>query len=244
MVRSLLVRGMLAGLLAALAAALFAWVFGEPALDGGIAYEQAQAAAAGETGGEALVGRGVQSTVGLVTGYAIYGVAVGGLLALVHAAALGRLGALSTRATAVVLALVGFVAVVLVPFLKYPPNPPASSVDDTIGQRSGLFVVLVLVSVALAAGALLLAGRLTAALGRWNAVLAAAGGYVVVVGLVAFLLPPISETPADFPATVLYEFRIAALGGHLVLWTALGLVFAALADRVTRTAAPARHPVG
>ncbi|MCO1660636.1 CbtA family protein [Pseudonocardia humida] len=239
MVRALLVRGMLAGLLAGLLAALFAGLVGEPALDGGIAYEDALAAAAGEEAGVAPVSRGVQSTVGLAVGFVIYGVAVGGILALVCATAQGRLGALSARATVVVVAAVGFVAAVLVPFIKYPANPPAASADDTIGLRTGLFVVVVAVSVGLAVGATVLARRLSATLGWWNAVLAAAGGYLVLVVLVGVLLPTIAETPADFPAAVLYDFRLASLGGHLVLWTALALVFAELVDRATRPAAAA-----
>jgi hypothetical protein len=230
-VRSLLVRGMIAGLVAAVVAFVFARLVGEPALDGGIAYEDALAEAAGETGGVEMVSRGVQSSVGLAVAFLIYGVALGGILALVHAAAQGRLGGLGTRGTAVVVALVGFVSAVLVPFLKYPANPPASSIDDTIGERTGLYVVLVALSLVLAAAAAVAARRLSTRLGWWNAVLVAAGGYVVLVGLVAVLLPTIAETPADFPAAVLYDFRVASLGGHAVLWTVLALVFADLADR-------------
>ena len=89
---------------------------------------------------------------------------------------------------------------------------------------------------ALAAAAAVAARRLRTHLGWWNAVLAAAGGYVVVVGLVAVLLPAVAETPADFPATVLYDFRLASLGGHVVLWTVLALVFAELAYRSVRAA--------
>ena len=44
------------------------------------------------------------------------------------------------------------------------------------------------------------------------------------------LLPVIAETPADFPATVLYDFRLASFAGQLVLWTALGLIFGALVE--------------
>ncbi|GAA1303239.1 CbtA family protein [Pseudonocardia xinjiangensis] len=237
MVRSLLVRGMIAGLVAGLVAFVFARVFGEPALEGGIAYEDMVSAASGETGGPALVSRGVQSSIGLAVGYLIYGVAVGGILALVHATAQGRLGRLGVRGTAVVVALVGFTSAVLVPFLKYPANPPASSLDDTIGERTGLFVVMIVISVAGAVAATALCRRLADRLGWWNAVLSAAGGYVVLVGLAAFLLPAISETPRDFPAAVLYDFRLASLGGHVVLWTALTLVFATLADRATRPSA-------
>ena len=55
---------------------------------------------------------------------------------------------------------------------------------------------------------------------------------VVLVG--AAFLPVVDETPADFPATVLYDFRVAALGVHVVLWSVLGLVFGALVERGAR----------
>ena len=71
MVRTLLVRGMLSGLAAAVLAGVFAFLVGEPALDGGIAYEDMVSAAAGEVGEEPLVSRGVQSTLGLGVGVLI-----------------------------------------------------------------------------------------------------------------------------------------------------------------------------
>jgi predicted cobalt transporter CbtA len=232
MVRSLLIRGMVAGLVAGLVAFVFAWVVGEPALEGGIAYEDAVTTASGDHDHTELVGRGVQSTIGLGVAFVVYGVALGGILALVHAAAQGRLGRLGPKGTAVVVALVGFVSAILVPFLKYPANPPASSVDETIGQRTGLYVLLVALSLVLAAAAAVTARRLAARLGWWNAIVAAGLGYLVVIGVVSALLPSVAETPAGFPAPVLYDFRIAALGGHAVLWTALALVYAELAHRV------------
>ena len=231
MVRSFLIRGMLAGLAAGLIAFVFARVFGEPQLDGGIAYEDAMAAAAGEEGGEPLVSRGVQSSIGLVVAYLVYGTAIGGIIGLVHATVRGRLGGLGERATAVVVTLVAFVAAVVVPFLKYPANPPASSTDETIGLRTGVYLLLLLISVAAAAGATVLARRLAARQGWWNAVLLSAAAYVVVVAVIGRLLPMIAETPTDFPADVLYNFRLASFLGQLVLWTGVALIFATLVDR-------------
>jgi predicted cobalt transporter CbtA len=239
MVRTLLVRGMLAGLAAAACAWVFAYLVGEPALDGGIAYEDMLSAAAGEAGGEPMVSRGTQSTVGLLVALLIYGVAIGGIFALVFAGVYGRIGRLSARATAAVLALVGFVVVVLVPFLKYPSNPPASSADDTIGLRTGTFVLMLALSVAVAVAAVVVGRRLVARLGTWNGVLLAVLGYVVVISVVGALLPTVAETPADFPATVLYDFRLSTLGIHLVLWTVVGLLFGALVDRRSRATAVA-----
>jgi hypothetical protein len=225
---------MLAGLVAGLVACLFARFVGEPPLDGGIAYEDALHAASGEPPHPELVGRGVQSSLGLVVAYVVYGVALGGILALVHAVALGRLGRLGGRGTSVVVGLVGFVSAVAVPFLKYPANPPASTVGETIGQRTGLYVVMVVASVVLAACAAALARAVAATRGWWTGVLVAAGAYLAAVALVGGLLPAVEETPADFPAAVLYDFRVASLGGHLVLWTVVSLVFATLAERAVR----------
>jgi predicted cobalt transporter CbtA len=234
MVRALLVRGMLAGVVAGLLYALVEYVVGEPAIDAAIAYEEKAAAAAGEAPGAELVGRGVQSTLGLGVASILFGVAAGGILALVFAAAHGRYLRLAPRAGALALADAGFVVTCGLPFLKYPANPPASTEGGTIGLRTLLYLALVLVSVAVAWGALVLRERLRTRLGTWNATLVAGAGYLVVTGAAMALLPPVAETPADFPATTLYDFRIATLVGQLVVWTALGLVFGALVDRGAR----------
>src|SRR6266550_517717 len=131
MARTLLVRGMLVGLLAALLAFTFASFFGEPQVGRAIAFESAQARAAGEPEVPGPVSRGVQRTAGLAVGVAMYGVAVGGL------------GRLRSRALAGVLALAGFVVVELVPFLKYPANPPSVGDPDTIGRRTLLYLAMI-----------------------------------------------------------------------------------------------------
>ncbi|ALE82490.1 CbtA family protein [Pseudonocardia sp. HH130629-09] len=242
MVRTLLIRGMLAGAAAAVFAWVFAYLVGEPALDGGIAYEDMLAAASGEAAEEPMVSRTVQSTIGLGVGILIYGLAIGGIFALVYAAVYGRIGRLTPRATSAVLALVGFLVVILVPFLKYPANPPASSADDTIGLRTGTYVLMVAFSVVVAVAAAAIGRRLVARFGSWNGVLLAGLGYVVVISVIGALLPTIAETPADFPAVVLYDFRLASLGIHLVLWMVIGLLFGALVDgSVRRAGAVARE---
>lgn len=63
-----------------------------------------------------------------------------------------------------------------------------------------------------------------------DATLTASAAYLVAVGTLGALLPRIAETPADFPATVMYDFRLAAIGGQLVLWTVTGLVLGAMVE--------------
>jgi hypothetical protein len=61
--------------------------------------------------------------------------------------------------------------------------------------------------------------------------------------LAAALLPAVDEVPRDFPADVLWRFRLAALGLQAVLWTACGLLLGALAERVlSRQATSPAHP--
>jgi predicted cobalt transporter CbtA len=55
--------------------------------------------------------------------------------------------------------------------------------------------------------------------------------YIVVMAVAGFLLPVVNEVPEDFPAVVLWKFRIASLGAQLILWTTLGLLFGALTQR-------------
>ncbi|MBA3251884.1 MAG: CbtA family protein [Geodermatophilaceae bacterium] len=223
-VRTLLVRGLVAGVAAGVLSWLFSYLFGEPALRDALAFE-------GHAHGEELVSRGVQSTIGLGTALVLYGVAIGGLFALAYAVAYGRIGSLGPRATAAVLAAGAFVVVFLVPFLKYPANPPAATDDSTVGQRTGLYLVLVLVSVLLAVGSVLLGRRLHPRVGARNAVLLGGGLYLAAITVVLLVLPTVSQPPADFPATVLYEFRLASVGNQVVLWATIGLVFGVFTAR-------------
>ncbi len=96
-----------------------------------------------------------------------------------------------------VIAIAAFVAVVIVPNIKYPANPPAVGNPDTIGVRTELFFLMIVVSIAALVAAIALARRLAPRFGVWNAAIAAGLAYVVFIGLVQYLLPPINEVPED-----------------------------------------------
>lgn len=232
MVGRLLLRGMLAGAVAGLLAFGFARVFGEPSVAQAIAFEDAISQAAGEAAEPELVSRAVQAGLGLFTGIVVFGAAVGGLLSLAFALCYGRLTTLGPRGMAALLALGGFVALVLVPGLKYPPNPPAVGDAETIAYRTQMFFILLLASLVAMGGAVALARQLWSSLGAWSAALSGAAAYGIVMVLVDLALPTINEVPEQFPATLLWQFRTGALGIQLVLWTALGLLFGAAAERL------------
>ncbi|WP_405012578.1 CbtA family protein [Kitasatospora sp. NBC_01539] len=229
-VRPLLVRGMLSGLAAAVPALLVAYLFGEPRVDAAIAYEEAQPHTH-EHGVEA-VSRSLQSTAGLATGLLVFGVALGGILAVAYCFALGRVGRFGPRATAALVAGVGLVAVYVVPFLKYPANPPAVGDPETIGQRTTLYFLMMLLGVLLALAATVAGKRLAPRLGAWNATVVAVAGFVLAVGLAYAFLPSFDEVPADFSATLLWQFRLATLAVQTTLWVSFGLLFGHLAERL------------
>jgi Probable cobalt transporter subunit (CbtA) len=253
MEKRIILRGVLSGAAAGVLAFVFARIFVEPVIGRAVDYEDGvnearhslQAAAAGHTHDEGveLFTRGVQSNIGMGLGVLAFGVAMGALLAVVFCVVYGRTG-LSARSLAALTAGGMLVSLWIVPALKYPPNPPAVSLDETIRQRTLLYLLMVLLSAALFTAAIYLGRRLTTRLGAWNAALTAAGAYIVAVAVVFLVLPTIDETPASlrddarhivfggFPADDLYEFRLFALGTQVVMWTTIGLVFGALASRL------------
>ncbi|MFC5663801.1 CbtA family protein [Kitasatospora misakiensis] len=195
---------------------------------------------------EELVSRDLQSTAGLATGVLVYGVAVGGIAALAFCFALGRVGRFGPRATAALVAGAAFVTVYFVPFLKYPANPPAVGNPDTIGKRTALFFLMIVLSVLIGVAAVIIGKRLAPRLGTWNATVAAGAGYAVVMAALALVLPANDDAiPEGFPAALLWDFRLASIGLQVVLWTGFALLFGALSQRVLAPAAPAadRAPV-
>lgn len=240
MVRTLLVRGMLVGFLAGLIVFTFAKVFGEPQVDRAIAFETAMDVAKAKADlakgihdpeEPELVSRPMQASWGLLTGVMVYCTAFGGLFALVFAFAYGRASNLGPREVSALLALTGFICLYVVPNLKYPANPPSVGHPDTIGIRTGLYFAMMALSVIAMIGAAILRKGLAARYGVWSAALIAALVYIVAVVIAAALLPPINEVPADFPAVVLWHFRMDSLGMQAIMWATLGLMFGFLTER-------------
>jgi predicted cobalt transporter CbtA len=249
-VRTLLVRGMLVGILAGLISFAFLKVYGEPQVDIAIAFEtqqdiakEAAAQAKGVTMDEQpdLFSRQVQAGIGLFVAVMVYATAFGGLFALAFAFAYGRLpGVLTPQGTALTLAVMGFVAVYLVPSLKYPANPPSVGEAHTIGMRTALYFLMIAVSIVAMIGAVALKRLLVGRFGDWNATVVVAVYYIVVVMIAGFLLPAVNEVPVEFPAVVLWKFRVASIGAQFILWATLGLVFGALTERAAAASATLR----
>jgi len=236
MAKDLLWRGMLAGILAALLATLFARLIAEPQIDLAIGYEATQQAHHAPMAGMAapeeaeLVSRSTQKGLGLATAMCLYGAAVGGIFALAFAYGYGRLAHIGPRTLALVLAGLAFILIVIVPTIKYPQTPPAVGKHETVGMRTAAYFAMIALSVAAAVIANRVRTVLSPSQSRFDAALMGIGAYVVLVMAGQFLLPRIDEVPADFPATLLWNFRVASIATQLVLWATIGIVFGRWAE--------------
>jgi putative cobalt transporter subunit CbtA len=264
----LVLRGVLAGALAGLFAFVFARIFAESQIQKAIDYEDGRRAAQAALDKAAglktaapdseVFSRTVQANLGLGVGMIAFGAAMGALFAVAYAVCLGRVGRLAPRSIALLVAAGGFLGIYLIPFVKYPANPPAIGHADTIKQRGGLYLVMVLASVIFLIAAVWLGQRLRSRFGNWNASLIAGGVFIVAIGIVMFLLPDFGHLPANradygnvatetpqplrdasgkivypgFPADVLFNFRLYSVGAQVILWSALGLLFAPMAERL------------
>ena len=232
MVGKLLARGMLAGVVAGLLTFGFAMVAGEPSVDRAIAFEEHAAEAKGDAHEEELVSRSTQAGLGLLTGVLVFGTSVGGLFALVFAYAYGRAGNLNVRTLSAWLALAAFIALVLAPGLKYPPNPPSIGDPETIGYRTSLYFLMIAISIAMIVLATQLRRFWARSMGVWNATIVSVLAFVAVIAAIESALPSINEVPNEFPATLLWQFRIASFGMQAILWSVMGVLFGWLAERV------------
>lgn len=244
----LLVRGLLAGLVAGLLAGAVAYVLGEPHVDAAIAIEEAAPAPAGDHahdhgtaapedaghshGDDALVSRSGQKA-GLFLATTLAGLALGAIFAAV-AHYLRRATSVSGPTLALGIAALGWLAIEAVPFVEYPASPPAVGDPDTVNQRTWLWlasVILGLVAVVVAARV----ARLVATTGGQTVRVAAPlAAFLTIVTIGYAILPDVNEVPADFPATLLWEFRLSSLAIQATLWLTLGLAFAFLTERANR----------
>ena len=130
--------GCLAGVAAGIASAVFAATGGRGPIRDAIALEDSISHDTTGAHHEELFSRGVQEIGGAV-GLVVLGLALGVIFSVVLAAVGPRLAASTPMVASIRLGFFGFVTVVLVPFLKYPANPPAVGDPSTVNERTALY---------------------------------------------------------------------------------------------------------
>jgi predicted cobalt transporter CbtA len=235
MMGSYIRRGALAGLAGGAASVLFLLLVGERTIGDAIRLEESRGG-----GGHEMFSRGVQ-TVGGALGMLFVSVALGVIFAATFAAVRHRLPGRDDWQRSVTWAATAFVVVYLVPFAKYPPNPPAVGDPDTIDERTLLYVTILAWAIA--------AAWIAARVGTWlrerevadpGRLSAVVGAFVVLVGI-GYVVLPGSPDAVSAPATLIWRFRLASAGGALAMWAVTGVVFGWLSVAAARRTARTRQ---
>ncbi|MUL64844.1 cobalt transporter [Mycobacterium sp. CBMA 234] len=199
-------RGALAGLIAGILGFLFARIFAEPTIDKAIDYESGRQdvlstihtsmGQAVEPDGPELFSRSIQSGIGAATGIIAFSVAMGALVAVAYLVLHGRFK-VRPKVLGWTVAGFGFLGVYLLPFVKYPANPPAIGHDFTMETRGALYLGMVWGSLTLLALAVFVARKLSGKLGWARAVAITVVGFFVIYGGVLAALPSLGDLAAN-----------------------------------------------
>lgn len=226
---TILKAAIIAGLLAGLTVAVFHLVVTEPIIDQAIAMEEQQAHA-GSDHEEPIVSRRTQKG-GLVLGYLLYGLTWALPFGVVYQLAQRWLPADSRMNQGLLLAFFAYWSVCLLPFLKYPANPPGVGDPDTIGYRQALYVGFLALSVAAVVLSIGLGRYVTRLQGMRHGPWIPMGMCLVVFSAVLYLLMPSNPDEVTMPADLVRSFRVLSLIGLTLFWTVLGFLFSKLLGR-------------
>ncbi len=239
---SCLRRGALAGAAGGALAGAFGYALAEPVMDRAVRLQTAREAA--EHAAQQDAGLTVEHSVevfarstqhaGLLVASLVTGLALGVLFGVLYAI---RHRTDQTPGTgrdgwhrSLVLGAAAWFAVYLVPFLRYPANPPGVGDPGTIDTRTRGYLAAVAIGILGVTAALRLAGDLhRRGLRPSHRQLA-----VVAVLLVTLALPfalPANTDPLEVPAGLLWQFRVLALITSTLLWAGLAVTFGLLAER-------------
>ncbi|MFI0979609.1 CbtA family protein [Streptomyces sp. NPDC021093] len=242
---TLLGRGLAAGGVAGLVTGLFSLLLAEPVMDRAIVLEEARSAKA-EAAEHAHAAAGAvaehheelfsrsQQHFGLVVTAVIAGLAMGALFAVAYALVHRRTGFL-VRAwpRALAFCAAAFVAVALLPGLRYPAAPPGVGDANTVGERQTLWLAAVVISIL----GMLLAWQLYVRLaGKAEPVRHGAVFLTGAATLAVLFLLPGNPDEVPVPATLLWDFRVLSLGSQLLLWAVFAAVFGGLGLRAAKRA--------
>jgi predicted cobalt transporter CbtA len=240
---AVVIGAVIAGILAGLVASVLLTFTAEPVIDQAIALEESHHAAASPGSADAghaeaaepeLVSRSEQKGFGRFAAYGLGGAAYGVIFAIAFLVLRRRPagqagGGADVWHRALVAGALVAGAFTVMPFLKYPPNPPAVGDPATINERQWKYLALIFLSLVVLSAAARLSGELRRR--HWDddqRLIAVGLAIVAPLGFVCALLPPFPDA-IEVPANLLWRFRIASLGGNLLLWAVLTATFGAAA---------------
>ena len=155
---------------------------------------------------------------GQVLAGVILGIAMGSLFGIVYALSRNSLPGKNDVAKAVVLSGIMWVTLYLIPFLKYPANPPTVGDADTVVLRTILYLSFIAIS-----GIGTFAFYKLSTKFQNNKKYLGLFGYVGFIVIVFFIMP---ENPDEItaPMNLVNEFRLVSILGVSSFWASVGII--------------------
>ena len=150
----------------------------------------------------------------------ILGVGIGSLFGLVFGLSRNSLPSNNFIKKALLLALIMWATLYVIPFAKYPANPPTVGEPDTLVLRQTLYVGFIAIS---GLGAL----GFYQVYKRTDRKIIAFIGYAVLIGVAYFMMPQ-NPDPVNVDSGLLAGFRATSMIGVTSFWVTAALVLGAL----------------
>ncbi|WKX09299.1 CbtA family protein [Streptomyces sp. NL15-2K] len=228
-VLSLLGRGAVAGAAAGLLSGGFSYLLVEPVIDRAVDLQAVHQAAEHTTASAEIFSRSTQH-IGLIVSATAVGLALGALFGVVYAFVHRRDPGTAAWTRSQHLAAAAFTGIWLLPFLRYPANPPGVGDPGTIDQRTDFWLAALGISLIAVVLAWNIHRRLAVrSAGAPARQLAVAG--ILIAAVAALFALPANPDAVTVPAKLLWEFRLWSVATSVLLWGTLGLVFGLLGQR-------------
>ncbi len=156
----------------------------------------------------------------------ILGVSIGSLFGIVYALSRDSIPGNHDVKKTMILAGIMWLSIYLIPFLKYPANPPTVGDGETVVLRSILYLVFIAISGLSVVGFYKVSQKL-----EKNKKLLAVVGYGVFISVVYVVMP---ENPDKItaPMDLVNEFRIMSALGVTSFWISIGIILGIFWNRL------------
>ena len=213
---------LLSGVIAGVILAGVNYFVAEPFIDQAIGIEVDNSIASGEVVDfDELSSYRVWQKEGTFAAGAFLGLTYGAILGIVYVISRKYLPSSDDRKKALILAAIMCLSLYVVPFIKYPANPPAVGDPETIGLRDSLYTNYQLASGLIALGVSIVMYKLRR-IGYSKYVI-----IVIYLGLVASIYAIFPANPDEItaPMDLVNAFRAVTFGTMVMFYLVLGTIF-------------------
>jgi hypothetical protein len=213
---------LLSGVIAGVILAGVNYFVAEPFIDQAIGIEVDNSIASGEVVDfDELSSYRVWQKEGTFAAGAFLGLTYGAILGIVYVISRKYLPSSDDRKKALILAAIMCLSLYVVPFIKYPANPPAVGDPETIGLRDSLYTSYQLASGLIALGVSILMYKLRR-IGYIKYIIP-----IIYLGLVASIYAIFPANPDEItaPMDLVNAFRAVTFGTMVMFYLVLGIIF-------------------